>query len=271
MNLSKKEKIRLKSKYGPWALVTGATSGIGKEIAQLLAGSGINLVLAARREKLLESISHSLKQTYPIDVQIFVGDLSDMKTVDYLIDVTKKVDMGLAVLNAGFGTSGSFINSSLNDEVNMVDLNVKSTLVQAHYFAKQFAGQRRGGIILVSSMLGFQGVPYSANYAATKAYVQSLAEALQVELEPSGVDVLAAAPGPVNTGFSERANLNMGRMLEPKDVGAPILKALGRKATVLPGWLTKLLTYSLATVPRAIKVKIMKRVMLGMTAHQQSK
>lgn len=269
MSLSKKEKTRLKTKYGPWALVTGASSGIGKELARLLADSGINLVLAARREQLLAEISGSLKQVYPIEVQIFTGDLSNMETVHHLIASTKNLDIGLAILNAGFGTSGSFVNSGLNEELNMVDLNVRSLLIQAHHFSRQFEEQGRGGLILVSSMLGFQGVPYSANYAATKAYVQSLAEALHLELKPSGVDVLAAAPGPVNTGFSERANLNMAKALEPKDVGAPILRALGRKATVLPGWLTKLLTYSLATVPRAYKVKIMKQVMGGMAAHQQ--
>jgi short-subunit dehydrogenase len=118
-------------------------------------------------------------------------------------------------------------------------------------------------------MVAFQGVPYSANYAATKAYVQSLAEALAIELKPSGVDVLAAAPGPVSSGFEQRANMKMYMSLKPLDVGVPILKALGRKSTVLPGLLTKLLIYSLRTIPRWGKVKIMKMVMDGMTKHQR--
>jgi short-subunit dehydrogenase len=117
--------------------------------------------------------------------------------------------------------------------------------------------------------VAFQGVPYSANYAATKAYIQSLAEALHVELKPYGVDVLAAAPGPVNSEFASRANMKMGNVLKPEDVGIPILKALGRKSTVLPGTLSKVLVYSLRTLPRWAKVRAMKVVMGGMTKHQR--
>jgi hypothetical protein len=120
-------------------------------------------------------------------------------------------------------------------------------------------------------MVAFQGVPYSANYAATKAYVQSLGEALAEELRPHGVDVLAAAPGPVASGFGQRANMKMNMSLTPQQVGIPILKALGRNTTVLPGFLTKFLVYSLRTVPRWGKVKIMKIVMGGMTEHQRTK
>ena len=121
----------------------------------------------------------------------------------------------------------------------------------------------------MSSLVSFQGVPFAANYAATKAYVQSLAEAIGEELKPFGVDVLAAAPGPVKTGFGQRANMNMDLALTAQDISLPILKALGRKQTVLPGLLTKVLTYSLSTVPRWGKVKIMQKVMGGMTSHQR--
>jgi len=118
-------------------------------------------------------------------------------------------------------------------------------------------------------MVGFQGVPYSANYAATKAYVQSLAEGLYHELKPFGVDVLATAPGPVKSEFEDRANMRMDMYLTPKHVGVPILKALGNKMTVLPGTLTKLLVYSLRIVPRWGKIRILKIVMGGMTKHQK--
>lgn len=121
----------------------------------------------------------------------------------------------------------------------------------------------------MSSMVAFQGVPFAANYAATKAYVQSLAEAIARELKPYGVDVLAAAPGPVATGFGQRANMNMDMYLTPEQIAVPILKALGRQTTILPGFLTKFLTYSLRTVPRWAKVRIMEGVMGGMTKHQR--
>ncbi len=111
-------------------------------------------------------------------------------------------------------------------------------------------------------------MPFSANYAATKAYVQSLAEALSIELKPFGVSVLAAAPGPVNSGFGERANMNMSMSLNPRQVGVPILKALGRKTTVYPGFLSKLLVYSLKTAPRILKIRIMGKIMAGMAQNK---
>ena len=117
--------------------------------------------------------------------------------------------------------------------------------------------------------MALQPVPYSANYAATKAYVQSLGEALAIELKPYGVNVLVAAPGPVDSRFSERANLKMSMMLKPSQVAVPIVKALGKKTTVLPGFLTKFLVYSLRLLPRWGKIKVMQRVAGGMTKHQR--
>jgi len=117
----------------------------------------------------------------------------------------------------------------------------------------------------MSSMVAFQGTPFASNYAATKAYVQTLAEGLREEFKPFGVDVLAAAPGPVQSGFGQRANMTMSMSLTPAQVGMPILKALGKTTTVLPGLLTKFLVYSLRMLPRNIKVKIMQKVMGGMT------
>jgi short-subunit dehydrogenase len=116
----------------------------------------------------------------------------------------------------------------------------------------------------MSSIVGFQGTPNSANYAATKAYVQSLGEALHIELAPCGVDVLVSAPGPTNSGFAERAGQQMGVALEASVVAEKTLEALGQKATVLPGFLSKLLVYSLALLPRQLRVRIMGQVMAGM-------
>jgi hypothetical protein len=117
-------------------------------------------------------------------------------------------------------------------------------------------------------VVAFQGVPRAAHYAATKAYVQTLAEGLRVELDPLGVDVIASAPGPVRSGFEARADMKMAQALAPGVVAAQTLDALGRRGTVRPGWLSKLLGWSLAATPRPLRVRIMKQVMGGMTAHQ---
>ena len=150
----------------------------------------------------------------------------------------------------------------------MLAVNCGALFALTHHYSKTMARRKQGGIVLLSSMVGFQGVPNAAHYAATKAYVQSLGEALYYELKPHGVDVLAAAPGPVNTNFGERADLEMGKALSPADVAVPILKALGRRSTVLPGLLTKVLVGSLRTLPRWGKIRVMKMVMGGMTKHQ---
>ncbi len=143
------------------------------------------------------------------------------------------------IVSAGYGTSGLFVDGSLHSEINMLKVNCEALLSLTHYFSQQFVQHKRGGIILMSSIVAFQGTPYSSNYAATKAYVQTLAEGLAAELKPFGVDVLAAAPGPVESGFGKRANMKMLMSLKPSQVGVQILKALGCKTTVLPGLLTK--------------------------------
>lgn len=269
MKLSSKEIQRLKTKYGSWAIVTGASSGIGLELVEKLAEAGLNLVINARNSDRLEELKKKLESEYHIDIKIVAADVSETEGTDKIIQSAMGLNVGLLVISAGYGTSGLFINSSLHSEVNMLRVNCEALLSLTHYYSQQFVRQKRGGIILMSSMVAFQGVPYSANYAATKAYVQSLAEALAVELKPYGVDVLAAAPGPVNSGFGKRSNMKMSATLKPSQVGIPILKALGRKSTVLPGLLTKILVYSLRTIPRWGKVKIMAKVMEGFTVHQR--
>ncbi|MEO1652119.1 MAG: SDR family NAD(P)-dependent oxidoreductase [Bacteroidota bacterium] len=268
MKLSSSEKSRLLNTYGSWALITGASSGIGREIAERLAEAGLNLLIHGRRLSELQALKQSINQQYPVEVRITSGDLSERLGVDQLWQASQNLDLGLVVFSAGFGTSGSFLRTELDQEVNMLRVNCEALLILTHLFSARLSERKKGGMILMSSMVGFQGVPFSANYAASKAYVQSLAEALAIELKPKGVDVLAAAPGPVASGFAERADMKMDMSLKPSDVGVPILKALGRKTTVLPGFLTKFLVYSLRTVPRWGKVRIMKLVMGGMTKHQ---
>ncbi len=269
MKLSIKEKKRLKSKYGDWAIVSGASSGIGMELAAQLADAGFNLIIHGRNSERLKRLEQELKSKKPIQVKIVEADLAEPNGIDKIILESQNLNIGLLVVSAGYGTSGLFYNSSLHAEINMLRVNCEALLSLTHYFSQRFVDHKRGGIILMSSLVAFQGVPYAANYAATKAYVQSFAEAIAVELKPYNVDVLAVSPGPVTSGFGHRANMQMGKALKPSQIGVPILQALGRRSTVLPGLLSKILVYALRTVPRWAKIRIMQQVMGGFTQHQR--
>lgn len=234
-------------------------------MALRLAEAGLNLVLVARSQAVLEQMAKDLRDRYEIEVRLVVRDLAVEVSVDTLVAQTDDLDVGLLVAAAGFGTSGAFLNSRLEQEMEMLNVNCRSLLGLTWHFSQQFAQQRRGGIVLMSSLVGFQGMPFAAHYAATKAYVQTLAEALYVELAPKGVDVIASAPGPTNSGFSDRAGMKMGKALSARAVAQETLNALGRKPTVLPGFLSKLLTYSLVPLPRWARVRIMGNVMKSMT------
>lgn len=259
---------KLNNNYGPWAVVTGASSGIGRESAVRLAEAGLNLVLVARRRDALEQLARQLIEKHGIDAQVIPVDLATDEGINAVKQGTKDLDVGLFFAAAGYGTTGSFLDNPIEQELDMLDLNVRSLLVLSWHFGRRFASRGRGGVVLISSIVGFQGMPNSANYAATKAYVQSLGEALNIELAPYGVDVLTSAPGPTNSGFAERAGQQMGAALEASVVAEKTLEALGEKATVLPGFLSKLLVYSLVLLPRQLRVWIMGQVMYGMIKHR---
>lgn len=271
MKLAKRTVNRLKAQYGDWVLITGATSGIGRAIAEELGKAGFSLVLTGRREGLLEQLKSQLQNEFGTETLCLPGDLSIIEDVSALIAATANIPIGIAVLNAGFGTSGKFTAANLEEEFNMLSVNCKAVLALSHHFTQRFSNEnRRGAIVFMSSMVGFQGVPNAAHYAATKAYVQSLGEGIARELKPNGIDVLCAAPGPVQSGFASRANMKMGKALSPTQVAIPIIRSIGRKSTVLPGFLTKFLVYNLRMTPRSIKIRIMEKVMAGFTKHQKS-
>ena len=257
-----------RAKYGPWAIVTGASDGIGRAIATSLAEAGIDLVMVARRHDALERLAAELAQAHDVETRIVAADLGQRGAVDTIVSATEDIEVGLMAASAGFGTSGPFIDSLIDQELDMIDVNCRAVVELSHHFARRFAAQRRGGLILMSSLLAFQGVPRAATYAATKAFIQTFAEGLRLELSGSGVDVLASAPGPVRSGFEARADMRMSAAARPDVVARGTLGALGRRTTVRPGFLSKFLEASLLPLPRLARSRIMSVVMGGMTRHQ---
>jgi uncharacterized protein len=253
-------------RYGPVALVTGASSGIGRALAREAARRGLDLVLVARRERELRTLAGELAARHGVRAEVRPLDLAEPGAPAHLVDTTADLDVGLVVAAAGFGTSGPFLAASIAREREMLQVNCAAVLELTAASAGRMAARGRGGIVLLSSIVGFQGAPHAAHYAATKAYVQTLAEALHVELAPHGVDVLAAAPGPTASGFADRAGMVLGgRTLDPDAIAPTVLDALGRRPTVLPGALSRLLRDAVAPLPRRARVRVMGSVMAGMT------
>lgn len=258
----------LRLRYGPWAIVTGASDGIGRAIAIELAAAGLNLVLVARRKELLDTLSLELRSQHRIAIRVLARDLADRNAGASISSETSDLEIGLLAAIAGFGSSGNFVDRPIGDELGMIDVNCRSVVELCHHFGRRFAAQHRGGLVLMSSLLAFQGVPRAASYAATKSFIQTFAEGLRLELASSGVDVVASAPGPVRTGFESRADMRMSAAADPVVVARQTLAALGRRGTVRPGFLSKFLEASLAPLPRWGRSRIMALVMGGMTRHQ---
>jgi uncharacterized protein len=254
-------------RYGAYAMVTGASEGIGRCFAEELAKAGMNVVLVARREEHLNALAKDLEARYAVLCPVITTDLSNEAQLDKLIEITDSLDIGLLVCNAGFGTAGNFLDSAIETEMNMLCVNCAALTRLVHHFGRKFKNKGTGGVVLLSSIVATQGVARSAHYAASKAYVQTLGEGLQQEWRGSGLDVLLVAPGPVETGFAKRSQMRLGRAASPQVVAVQSLQALGRQNTIHPGGLAKLMALALATTPRALRVKIMSTIMGSMTRH----
>lgn len=227
----------LKNRYGPWAMVTGASSGLGEAFAHRLASQGMNLVLAARRLDRLTRLAQDLRKAHDIHLRTVAADLTEPDFLNTIRASTLDLDVGLLVNNAGTWEAGRFLDNDAAREAATIDLNVRAPMLLAHEFGRRFRQRKGGGIIFVSSTLAFQGSPFLANYGATKAYDLHFAEALAYELEPHGVDVLGLTPGPIHTEGA--AHLDFSALpikpMSPDAVAQYALERLGRKHHAIPG------------------------------------
>ncbi len=186
-------------RYGPCALVTGASSGIGKAFAHLLAAKGFDLVLVARRTHLLEQLAAQVTGQHKVAVKICATDLADAAAAESIIAAAGQRDIGLVISNAGFGLKGAFELGDPKTLANMLMVNCNAPMALARGLLPRLRQRGRGGIIFTSSVEGLLGMPNSAVYAATKAFVNSLGEALWAECAPDGIEVLTLCPGATDT------------------------------------------------------------------------
>lgn len=226
------------NKYGTWAIITGASSGIGVEFAHQIAAKGLNIVLVARRKQLLESLANVLIDKYHISCKVVEADLSKDGFQFDILDATKDLEIGLLVNNAGMNCEGDFYRGNLDRNLQMLSLNTKAPFVLAYEFGKQFISRKKGGIIFTSSISAFNAHPYLSHYAATKAYILSLAESMNYEFKDKNVDVIAVCPGMTKSEMTK--GMKDGPMLME---AAPVVKLaldnLGKEAYVVPGIINK--------------------------------
>lgn len=234
--------MRWDKKYGPWAVVTGASAGLGEHFARQLAERGQNLVLVARREDRLQALARELREKARVEAIALPLDLGAPGAVEALCEGTADRDVGLFVDNAGFGTMGRVLDQDPERLARMVHLNCTVTLLAAVAFAKRMRARGGGGIIVTASLAGFQATPFMAAYGATKGFDLLFAEGLAQELRGSGVDVLALCPGSTSTEFGQVAGSKGGTKgsMMPGPVVAEALRALGRKDVVVTGFANKL-------------------------------
>jgi short-subunit dehydrogenase len=234
-----------RQKYGPWALITGASSGIGAEFTRQLAEKGLNLILVARRKEKLEDLANELKIQHSIQVKIIPLDLSRSDFMTSLRSVADSLEIGLLINNAGVDVAGEFLENKLEDELRMLDINCRAPLILAHELGQKMTERKRGGIIFLSSMVAYQGTPFRTTYAGTKAYNLLLAEGLGYELKKEGVDVLALSPGFTNTEMLEGVDFSHTpiKPMPVKPVVASALKALGHESSVVPGGMNQVINF----------------------------
>jgi uncharacterized protein len=253
-----------KKRFGPWALVTGASSGIGKEFARQIAASGINIVLAARRGDLLREVGVEFSKRYGVEHRVVVLDVSRQDFIGQLASATDDLDIGLVVSNAGTGNPGEFLKLDRQLLQATLRLGTMAHLEIAHHFGAKLAKRRRGGLILTGAMGAENGVPYMANDGAAKAYVHSLGEALHYEFKPLGVYVTVLAAGFTNTAVLEKFGLDPKTMpMKPMSVEQCVSEGLSgllkNRSRIVPGRLNRIMN---ALVPASLARK-MEADMLG--------
>ncbi len=249
-----------REKYGPWAIVTGASAGIGRAMATELAARGLNIIAIARRQTLLDTLQQELSENYGVEVRTIRADLTDPESISKIELLTSDLEIGLVVPNAGMELSGAFIHTSLEDNENMLKLNITAPMQMAKVFGAKMAARGHGGMLFISSLFSYQGIPHVASYAATKAYILSLGEALHVEMKTSGVDVTVLSPGLTSTDMPANMPLDFAKIpvfsQSPEQVARTGIRALGRKATVVSGLLNKFYAWENRLLPRHFPVAL---------------
>jgi uncharacterized protein len=251
----------LAEKYGPWAVVTGASSGLGSHFARQLAAMGFNLVLSARRRERLEQLAANLQADHQVQCRVIALDLSLEGAAPELASQTGKLDVGLLVNNAGLGYYGRFLDQDPTRHEKMIRLNCIAPAFLAHHFLNRFRERECGAMVLVASTAAYQPTPYMGLYGATKGFDLLLGESLSQEMQGSGVDIQVLSPGATLTEFQESAGGAPHGGADPASVVRSSLSSLGRKRAVVPGLGNKCQVWANRLFPRRFVTAMAARVL----------
>ncbi len=251
------------------ALITGASSGIGLELAHMFARDGYGLVLVARSKVVLHTLAQTLEQKFGVKVEVWVTDLADPSAVDELDHFLKEQELHIDVLvnNAGFGLYGDFVETDEVQEVRMMQLNMVVLTQLTKRLLPSMIARRQGRILNVASTASFQPGPYLAVYSATKAYVLSFSEAIAEELHGTCVTVTALCPGPTATGFERAAKLEKSKLFKGKLMDARAVAQIGYEAlmrgqrVVISGFKNRFMAQIVRFTPRRLVTKVAKSMM----------
>jgi hypothetical protein len=255
----------VKERYGSWAVVTGASAGIGGEFARALARRGVSVVLAARRRERLDALAKELEEEHGVEARVVAVDLGEPGGADQLADAIADLDVGVLVNNAGSGHAGRFDRQETERLRAMVTLNCVTPVVLTSRLIGGMRMRGRGAVIVVGSVAGHQPIPLHGVYSATKAFDLYFGEALWAEMLGTGIDVLVVEPGPTATEFQEMAG-EIAHAGEPaSNVVRTALEALGRQPSVVSGWANYLRGHLARFFPRSIIPLVAGRVMAQWT------
>ena len=255
-------------RYGPWALVTGASSGIGREFARQVAARGLNVVLVARRADRLAALADELAMRHAIDTRVVAVDLCHDDFLAPVRATTAGLEIGLLVNSAGFSRTGPLLDMDPDDMTRMLNLNCRAPLLLTREFGPPMRRQQRGGVIIVASVTGFVGTPLWSLYAATKGFDLLLGEGLAAELRGDGVDVLTPAPGTTRTEFLDVAGIGEFMGMEAADVVSHALARLGSADVVVPGWFYRGGVFAMRFLPRAVNRAVFGRLLVAMRTEE---
>lgn len=226
----------LRERYGEWALVTGASSGIGAEFARALAAEGVSLVLTARREERLRELAAELEKKCNVSTRILALDLAVAEGPERLVEAVQDLEIGLLVANAGVGYAGRVDKQETERLEQLLALNCHAPMVLVSRLVPGMVERQRGAVIITGSAAGHQPIPYHAAYAASKAFALFFGEALSIEVRDQGVDVLVLEPGSVAGAFQAAASEIDHGGAPPADQAREALESLGVATSVIPGW-----------------------------------